>query len=317
MNVSVAELGVAPGKSMRAQEGVEALHFDIEGMFGDREYMWVEAGEHENVLFYPGDVVGPGHFLSQREDPVLTSIAPELGDSGLHLNSVKSGETLYVPSASDKVANRIPVSVWGWQGRAVDQGDEAATWGEEHIGRPVRLVEVSNKFPRYAEDNPDLGRVGFADGFPLLVTSTASIAELNEYLTSVGKPAIPANRFRANIILDGVEPFGEDLIDSFEVASSGLSIVIKRMKACSRCPIPDTDQMTGERKTHVRSALGKIGRKGIHTDVAKYGDKPEIFFGQNFVVEMDSEMDEAEKVKLAVGQEATVNPADSANWVAV
>ncbi len=208
------------------------------------------------------------------------------------------------------------VSVWGWQGLAVDQGDEAAEWVREVIGRPVRLVGASEQHPRHVEGNKRLGRVGFADGFPLLITSTSSIAELNKWLVEAGKDPVPADRFRANIVLDGLEPFQEDWIKQIEVVAGNLSMVLKRAKACGRCPIPDTDQSTGERSTAVRSALGKNGRRGVHSNAKKYGNDKEIFFGQNFLIEMPKGMRDDQTVWLREGEEVDVMMGRSTNWQA-
>jgi uncharacterized protein YcbX len=320
MSVYIAELGLQPGKSMRHLEAVEALRFDREGMFDDREVMWVEAAEHTNVTYHPGEVASPGRFLSQREDPILTQITAEIGaDDSISLGWSEPGDSLWLPRVTDDETHRVPVSVWGWNGFGVDQGDNAAEWGADHIGRPVRLVAVSDESPRYVEGNPELGRVGFADGYPLHITSTASIAKLNEYLESVGRPTIPANRFRADIILGGLEAFEEDRIDTITFETSGLSMVMRCMKACGRCPIPDTDQVTGVRKTHVRSALGKIGRKGVHANSEKYGSDSEIFFGDYFVIEMpQGQMGRFEEIAVSLGQEPVdITFADKPTWVAV
>lgn len=150
MKATIAELGQAPGKSMRAYADVQTLRIDHRGLFGDREYMWVEAEPHTQVLYKPGRVDEPGRFLSQREDPVLTGVVPTLTPDGVVINRPEHHE-LFVPRADDTAVNRIPVSVWVWSGEAVDQGNEAAAWGQAQIGRPVRLVAVSDEKPRYVE----------------------------------------------------------------------------------------------------------------------------------------------------------------------
>lgn len=122
MKAAIIDLGLAVGKSMRAYEstGIEALHIDRDGLFGDRHCMWVEAEQHTQVLYKPGKFDEPGTFLSQREDPVLTSIKPSMTSEGLLLNSNGSG-SLLVPAAEDSNSNRLLVSVWGWSGEAVDR----------------------------------------------------------------------------------------------------------------------------------------------------------------------------------------------------
>lgn len=319
MNATIAEVGLAPGKSMRAYENVLSLEIDYRGMFGDREYMWVEAEPHTRVLYKADTVDEPGTFLSQREDPVLTQVIPLMTPKGLFLNP-NGPDRLWVPRAEDRAENRIPVSVWEWSGEAVDQGDEAAAWGEQRIGRPVRLVAVSDEKPRYVEDDPALGRVGFADGYPVSVGSIQAYNKMNAYLTSLGRPAMPYNRSRSTILLDNLEDIGEhvfpeDYVKSITIASNGLIVVLKRIKACARCPIPDTDQITGIRRPDFRSALGKLGRAGHHLDSARYGTKREVFFTQNFIINLPADIPEDAVISIAKGAEIEVEYSDTTNWI--
>lgn len=342
MKVNVAEVWLAPGKSMAApgHESVNAGHildqagiyelelntktranvskltFDRDGLFGDREFMWVEAEPHVNTEYQIGQIAQPGQFLSQREDRVLTSISAEWRLTGEYARfssrNVPEKLDLWMPQETDD--NTRPVSVWGWNGFGVDQGNEAAEWGREVIGRAVRLVAVSRRYPRFVEGNHMLGRVGFADGFPLLVSSTASIKQVNAWLTDKGEEPVPANRFRANILLEGnLEPFEEDYIDRIEVVVNGIVITLRRAKACGRCPIPDTDQETGERKRSVRSVLGK-NRRGTHANTHKYGDSKEIFFGQNFTIEMPPFLRKDQVVDLHEGDSVEAHMTNEANW---
>jgi uncharacterized protein YcbX len=321
MQAVMEELSFAPGKSMRAYEEVDALHIGYPGVIGDREYMWVESEEHTNTLYFAaGKTACPGQFISQREDPGLTAIIPLLTPDGLVLNRHDPDDCLWVPRMDDSVHSRIPVSVWGWSGEAVDQGDEAADWGQYHIGRPVRLVAVSDEKPRFVEGDPALGRVGFADGYPITVGCTTSFRIINEYLASVGRPPMPGDRSRTTILLDGIpfeDPlaFPEDYIETITIAYDGLVAVLRRQKACGRCPIPDTDQKTGERKQHIRSALGKLGRSGTHLDTNRYGSGTELFYTQNFVIELPEDMPKDAVIPIRRGGLVEVTFSDSTNWL--
>ena len=319
--VTIVELRHAPAKSMRSYGDVPALYIDKRGLFGDREYMWVEAGAHINVNYKPGSEVGPGRFISQREDPVLTGVTATLLPKGLSL-CWRDGDDLFVPRAPDVSANRIPVSIWGWEGEGVDQGCEAALWGEEVLHRPVRLVAISDEAPRYVEDDPALGRVGFADGYPVTVGSTVAFERINSYLASIGRPPVPTDRARATIILDGLGTddvgfFPEDYVGTITVACEEGPLVLERRKACGRCPIPDTDQLTGERKTHVRAALGKLGRTGTHLDTARYGNEAEIFLTQNFILRLPPDMPDGALLKIERGSEVDVTLTSHTNWAPV
>jgi uncharacterized protein YcbX len=179
---------------------------------------------------------------------------------------------------------------------------------------------VSDEAPRYVENDPSLGRVGFADAYPVTVGSLAAFKKINTYLESVGRCPIPTNRTRSTILLDGLstpseEAFPEDYIDTITIANNGLTLVLKRLKACGRCPIPDTDQLTGDRKTHVRSALGKLGRNGTHLDTNRYGTKSEIFLTQNFVLILPHDMQKGETIKVEQHVEVDVQYTDNTNWI--
>jgi uncharacterized protein YcbX len=84
--------------------------------------------------------------------------------------------------------------------------------------------------------------VAFSDGFPILVCNGASL----DYLNTRMPQSIPMERFRPNIVLDGLPPFAEDRIATLQIGPVTLSLV----KPCTRCVITSTDQRTGERSTN-------------------------------------------------------------------
>ena len=79
--------------------------------------------------------------------------------------------------------------------------------------------------------------MGFADGFPVLVCSEASLADLNERMAR----SVPMNRFRPNVVLKGLPAWAEDEIESISVGD----IVLRLVKPCTRCTIPSVDQRRG------------------------------------------------------------------------
>lgn len=326
MPVTIAEIGFAPGKGMVAYDDVASIEIDDHGLFGDRHYMWVEAEPHKNELYHHGEIAEPGHFLSMREDPGLTQIIPILeAQGGVSLSTRNTNEALYVPGAADTNENRTPVSVWSWHGEAVDQGDEAAAWGTIVIGRPVRLVAVSDEKPRFVEGDKSLGRVGFADAYPFTVGSTRSVELVNQQLEAAGVDPITYRRPRVSLLLDGLElpnadklsdaVFPEDYVDEIAISSNGLTVVLKRIKACGRCPVPNTDEITGVRRgAPVTKALGALARGGRHTDTGRYGEKPELFWTQNFVVKLPDGMEQGQTIQVNRGAEVAVTYSADTNW---
>jgi len=121
--------------------------------------------------------------------------------------------------------------------------------------------------PDYA---PPGHRVGFADAFPFLIISEASLADLNRRLDT----PLPMNRFRPNLVIAGVEPFGEDRLRAFAIGGMTFSAV----KPCDRCVVTTTDQVTGERGVEplrtlatFRRSNGKVlfGQNVIHTGTGR------------------------------------------------
>ena len=327
MPVTIEELTFAPGKGMAPYDAVEALYVDVTGMnVGDRSYMFVEAEEHENVLYHRCEIAQPGHFLSMREDTVLTQIIPRFeAQGGVTLRRRGETDTLHVPEVEFSKDNLVDVSVWRWNGQALDQGDDAAEWGSDIIGRPVRLVAYTHARPRWVENRPMLGRVAFADAYPFTVGSTQSLDLVNDKLRVAGQGEIAATRPRVSILLGGLalpnaaelpeDVFPEDYVEAFRVTSNGLVAVFKRIKACGRCPVPNTNEITGKRKgAPVTKALGQLGRNGHHADQARYGDSPQLFWTQNFTVDPPASMPPNETFKVERGAEVEVIYSDDTNW---
>ena len=142
------------------------------------------------------------------------------------------------------------VKVWDDEVAAFDMGDLAAQWFSDFLGTPLRLVRFDPE--RAAAPTPT--RSGPArcrrqppssTRFPLLVISTASLAELNRRLIAAGQDAVSMQRFRPNIVLDGVaDAHGEDFIDELTVESPDGPVLLKMVKPCTRCTVPDVDPET-------------------------------------------------------------------------
>jgi uncharacterized protein len=220
--ITVVSLFVYPVKSCA---GIALPHAQVtpRGLSFDREWM----------------VVTPaGRFLTQREAPRLALVRTKLGDDSLQLTAPGLSR-LDVPLARARATPR-EVTVWADTVLALDEGDAAARWFGEHLGRDVRLVRFDDSRPRPTEPEWSQGLDGtsaFADGYPVLVLSQASLDDLNARLPA----PLPVDRFRPNVLLGGCTPYAEDRIASLENGSTKLRLV----KPCTRCSITTTDQLTG------------------------------------------------------------------------
>ena len=180
-----------------------------------------------------------GIFLTQRVFPRMTLIRVEAKPDHLQV-SAPDMENLIVPLTveSDK---HIPVVIWDDGVEAVSVGTFAAEWFSDFLNISCKLVTMTDRSIRPVIEQYSINNdvVSFADGFPLLLISESSLADLNARLTV----PVAMKRFRPNLVVKGCEPFAEDSWKEISVSGVTLHVV----KPCERCSIPTVDPETGEK----------------------------------------------------------------------
>ncbi len=191
-----------------------------------------------------------GEMLTQRELPRLALVQPTLRHHDVVL---RAPGMLALHLALDTVEERTRVRVWDDVVKAYDMGALAGQWLSDFLGRPgLRLVRFDPEERRLSARrwSGDIeAQNSFSDGFPLLVVSMASLAELNRRLAAAGHGAVTMQRFRPNLVLDGqagaaLDAHAEDFIDTLEIAAPEGPVVLKLVKPCARCTIPDIDPLS-------------------------------------------------------------------------
>jgi hypothetical protein len=214
-------------------------------------------------------VVRPdGSFITGREVPSLVLVRPVPQAGGLHLSAPGMPE-LHVP-APPEGAPRLDVTVWEDTCSAARAGAEADGWLSRYLGEPAALVYVDARMerpvdPAYAAPSD---RVGFADGFPLLLLSEASLADLNQRLAH----PVPMARFRPNLVVGGCGAFAEDGWKRLRIGTVELAVV----KPCARCVFTTVDPESarpdpGQEPLRTLATFRRQGGKGV-------------MFGQNVLV---------------------------------
>ncbi|NRR31961.1 MOSC N-terminal beta barrel domain-containing protein [Oxalobacteraceae bacterium] len=238
-------------------------------------------------------VVGPdGVCLTQREFPQMALIVPKIKSTVLELRApgmLRLEIELGLPDP--ELAPTLQVQVWDDTVTAYDCDDVTATWFSKAIGTPCRLA----RFHANAERKVSTKWTGgiqtstlFSDGYPVLLAGSASLADLNDKLRAAGRAALPMNRFRPNLVIDGIDAFEEDYAAHFTLGEA----VLKPVKPCSRCPMPSVDQDSG-----------RFGPDPLDI-LQSYRAKPEldgaICFGMNAIVTA------GDGQRLQIGQEIGV-----------
>ena len=243
--LSLTELRRYPVKSCRGQE-LETAVVEPWGLAGDRRWMLVD---------------DTGETVTAREHREMLLIHPQLrADGGLEV-SAPGQDSLRVPRPPEG-GPLLDVTVFGRAPfGATPAGLEADAWFSKVLGEPVRLVFSDD--PNRRQANPAYAGPGvpvhFGDAYPLLVTTEASLAALND-LIAAGEKAdegpLPMVRFRPNLVIGGGIPWAEDGWLRLRVGEAEFRAV----KGCDRCAIPTTDEGTAVRRKEPTYTLAKHRR---------------------------------------------------------
>jgi uncharacterized protein YcbX len=246
VQASIAQLWIYPVKSCAAV-AVQEAELTPTGLAWDRAWMVVDAA---------------GEFVTQRELPRMALVQPafKLGQLVLRAPGMLA---LHLSLEAAEFPRRV--RVWDDAVDAWDMGDLAAQWFSDFLGpdapadlRQLRLVRFDPEVRRLCSAKWTGGRESvtqFADGFGVLVTSTASLDELNERLAQAGKAPVDMRRFRPNIVLGGVASADEDRIGAWRVHTPEGVAALENVKPCARCPIPNIDPDTAAASPAVGDAL--------------------------------------------------------------
>jgi uncharacterized protein YcbX len=191
-----------------------------------------------------------GRFVTQRQLPAMAGIRVALKSDALVL-SHSDAEPLRVPLAATDLA-RLSVYVWEDRCDALDEGIKASEWLTELLGdyrgSGLRLVRFAPVHRRRVEPHflapGEQAHTAFADGYPFLVVSEASLAEVNRRLAAKGLDPVPMSRFRPSLVVDVETPFIED--GWRELAAIDGTWRLGLRKPCQRCKITTVDQQSGE-----------------------------------------------------------------------
>ena len=254
----LSALHIYPVKSVAGLARSEAA-VEPWGLAGDRRWLVVD---------------GTGGFLTQRQLPRLALIRAELlPDGGVRVSAPGMAPLdIAVPEPVGTTA----VQIWHDKVEAVPAAAEAGAWFSAFLGREVALVHLDDPARRRPID-PDYARPGetvsFADGYPLLLTTTASLDALNDLVSEGRFPEegpLPMDRFRPSTVITGTEPWAEDGWRRVRIGQ----VTFRVVKPCGRCIITTTDQRTARRGREPLRALAQHRR---------FGDK--LVFGQNLIPE--------------------------------
>ncbi|ARN75670.1 MOSC domain-containing protein [Oceanicoccus sagamiensis] len=244
--MQVSSLAIYPVKSM-AGIALSTMSIASLGPAWDRRWMVVDDS---------------GQFLTQRQLAKMCLISATVDAGQLTLSC--EGQTAI--TVEHTPVRQRSVVVWADTVEAEDCGDKVADWLSMVLQCSCRLVFMPEHTQRWVDTDfaKQQETVSFADGFPFLLMSAASLESFNQHLDQ----PVSSYRFRPNIVVSGCEAFAEDGWQRIRIGEIEFSVV----KPCSRCVIPSIDPATGLKQVEVSKALASHRRR----DGA-------VYFGQNLL----------------------------------
>jgi uncharacterized protein len=248
--MALSQISIYPVKSARGLD-LEQASLVRRGLEYDRRWMLVDEKDR---------------FLTQRQLSRMALIHPTLEENSLTLRA--EGFTPFeLPATLDGGPLRT-VQVWEDQCIALSAGADVDSWLSMVLGQKVRLVYMPDECERQVDET--YARSGditsFADGFPLLLISEASLQDLNARL----ELPVPMRRFRPNLVISGCTPYAEDDWQRIRIGDIEFEVA----KPCSRCIIPTIDTET---------ALRTPDREPLRTLATYRRRDNKIYFGQNLI----------------------------------
>ena len=244
---------------MKSTRGLDIRFAEVQarGLRGDRRWMIVD--EH-------------GNFITQRDKAKLAQVKVKITGEGLKL-TIPNQAPILIDQPDG--AERKQTKVWKSKVNAAAVSSDANTALSGFLDKSVSLVFMDEEAERLSNEKytSEPTPVSFADGYPLLITNTASLKALNKHIVAAGEEAVPMKRFRPNIVIEGDEAWTEDNWKQIKIGD----VVLDLVKPCTRCVVTTIDQVSGV----------KQGKEPLRTLRARRLSKdPEIngvLFGWNAV----------------------------------
>ncbi len=240
---------------LKSSTGIDIQQADVEprGLKDDRRWLLVDTN---------------GRFLTAREHPQLLQIHIALDGLCMTMNA-PGMPALELNEARPDHGPRLEVVIWHDQVRATRMQATADAWCSEYLGIDCRMVYMDEQCERSSDPEYSLNSdiVSFADGFPCLLISEASLQDLN----SRAPLQIDMGRFRPNLVISGCSAYAEDRWRRLRIGT----VEFAGVKACARCVLTTIDPKTSEKHTR-QEPLRTLGT---------YRRRPDrsIDFGQNLI----------------------------------
>lgn len=244
-----------------------------------------------------------GQCITARTEPRLCLVRTKLTADGIELSADNMPTLILIYEKFSKQYQ--DVTIWGDSIAGQLCSNEADTWFSEYLQRPCQLLFFGQDSSREKKPNTDRARkVAFADGYPLLLISQASLDNLNsrlesshlegKHLSDSQQQAVSMAQFRPNIVIDNCLPFAEDGWQHIRIGE----VEFKVSKPCERCIMTTVNPKKAEKHPEQQPLRTLKSFRQDHNG--------EVLFGQNLIALNSGQIKAGDKVTVISHQEPPI-----------
>jgi len=225
-----------------------------------------------------------GQFVTARTCPKLCLIKTNITEIGLVLTAPDM--PLLVIEHKTKQQHYQPVTVWGDNIQGQRCHANVDQWFSQYLNKPVQLLYFGEQSSRQVSKSTN--PLAFADGYPLLLISQASLDDLNSRL----KQPVSMSQFRPNLVVNSCSPFAEDGWRHIRIGEVEFEI----SKPCARCVFTTVNPETAEK----HSQLEPLATLKAYRQV----ESGDVMFGQNLIPLNNGQVNAGDSVTVIEKQQS-------------
>ncbi len=271
----LSQINVFPVKSVGGVS-LSSAWVEKQGLSFDRRFMIAKAD---------------GSMITARKYPQMVTVKSALLADGIVFNSLGM-EPLKIRYQNFKM-QETPATVWNDTFTAYTTTDEADDWFSSVLGQRVELLfcgEQSNRVREKFGHN-----VSFADGYPILIISQASLDELNQRSSEQHS----MDQFRTNLVVADTKPFEEDGWKRIRIGE----VEFESLKPCERCILTTVNTQRG---------TFRESKEPLKTlQQFRANEQGGVFFGQNLVALNEGIIRQGDQVEVLEYKEPEFYPDNS------
>ncbi len=220
-----------------------------------------------------------GQFITARTEPTICLIQANITANGMILSAPKMPNLLI--NYQEFSEHYQQVTVWKDQINSQHCHHNYDAWFSEYLGKACHLHFFGQLSSRSVKNSDK--QVGFADGYPLLLISQASLNDLNQRL---GNNAVSMAHFRPNIVASNTQAFAEDTWETIRIGEVTFDVV----KPCSRCIFTTVNPSTGIKHPEQQPLATLKQYRQV--------EKGDVMFGQNLIARNQGQIKQGDTIEV-------------------